>query len=73
MDEDQLYVTTPPYAPPRRSVQTVSGEWLAEQLAQIPQKRDIWRAALLGTLTGAAIVIAWIELIHRLCLWHPVP
>jgi hypothetical protein len=26
------------------------------------------RAALLGTLTAAAIVIAWIEVIHQVCL-----
>jgi hypothetical protein len=68
MDEDQLYVITSAHAPPRRGVETVSGEWLAEQLEQIPRKWDVRRAALLGTLTGAAIVIAWIEVVHRVCL-----
>jgi len=28
----------------------------------------VWRAALLGTLTGAAVVIAWIEVVHRASL-----
>jgi hypothetical protein len=35
---------------------------IAGRLAQLPTRLDVWRAALLGTLTGAAIVIAWIEL-----------
>jgi len=29
----------------------------------------VGRAALLGTLTAAAIVIAWIEMIHWVCLY----
>ena len=61
----------PPGGPdyrPRPVTVTVSAEGLAERLAQLPTWRDVWRAALLGTLTGAAIVIAWIELIHRVRL-----
>jgi hypothetical protein len=34
----------------------------------LEEARRMARAALLGTLPGAAIVIAWIELIHRICL-----
>jgi len=63
MGEDQLYVNTPPYKP-RRVLETVSIEWLATYFEQLPTRSDMWRAALLGTLTGAAIVIGWIELIH---------
>jgi hypothetical protein len=37
-------------------------------LEQVSTRRDVWGAALLGTLTGAEIVIAWIELVHRICL-----
>ena len=67
MDEDQLYIREPPYKP-RRVLETASIEWLATSLDELSTRRDVWRAALLGTLTGAAIVIAWIELIHRVCL-----
>jgi hypothetical protein len=42
---------------------------IAECLAQLPTPLDVWRGALLGTLAGAAIVIARIELVHRVCLW----
>jgi hypothetical protein len=35
---------------------------------ELSTRRDVWRAALLGTLTGAAIVIAWIEVVHRASL-----
>jgi hypothetical protein len=60
-------VHEPPYKP-RWVLETVSIEWLATRLEELSRKREVWRAALLGTLTGAAIVIAWIELIHRACL-----
>jgi hypothetical protein len=40
MDEDQLYVVTPPHRPPRRVPDAVSGEWLAEKLDQIPTRKD---------------------------------
>ena len=43
-------------------------EWLATYLERLPTRRDVWRAALLGTLTGAAVVIAWIEVVHRASL-----
>jgi hypothetical protein len=68
MDEDQLYIREPPYKPPRRVPETVSMEWLAMHLEQLRTRRDVWRAALLGTLTGAAIVIGWLEVVHRICL-----
>jgi len=45
----------------------LSIEWLATYLEQ-RLTQDVWRAALLGTLTGAAIVIAWIEVVHRASL-----
>ena len=67
MDEDQLYVRESPYKP-RRVLETASIEWLATYLEQLPTRRDMWRAGLLGTLTGAALVIAWIEVVHRACL-----
>jgi hypothetical protein len=44
MDEDQLYITTPSHSPPRR-VDTVSGEWLAERLAELPTRTQMYRLA----------------------------
>ena len=67
MDEDQLDIRDPPYKP-RRVLETASIEWLATYLEQLPTRRDMRRAAMLGTLTGAAIVIGWIEVVHRVCL-----
>jgi trans-aconitate methyltransferase len=67
IDEDQLYVDAPPYRP-RPVTEMIPADPVAERLAQLPTRLDVWRAALLGTLTGAAIVIAWIEVIHRVCL-----
>jgi hypothetical protein len=62
MDEDQLYVVAPPQSPPRRVPDTVSGEWLAEKLDQIPTRKEIYRVALLGVTTGACLVqcLAWL-------------
>jgi hypothetical protein len=65
MDEDQLYVTSPPYRP-RPVTEMVLADPIAERLSRL--RLDVWRAALLGTLAGAALVIGWIELIHRVCL-----
>jgi hypothetical protein len=63
----QLYEPWPPYRP-RQIIETVPADPIAERLAQLPTRLDMWRAALLGTLTGAALVITWIELVHRVCL-----
>ena len=69
-DEDQLSTQESLYKPPRgRVLETASIEWLATYLEQLPTRRDVGRAALLGTLTAAAIVIAWIEMIHWVCLY----
>jgi hypothetical protein len=62
-----VYIREPPYKP-RRVLETCSIEWLAPYLEQLLTWRDVWRAALLGTLTGAAVVIAWIEVVHRASL-----
>ena len=62
MDEDQLYITTPPHRPPRRAADTVATEWLAEKLDQIPTRKEMYRAVLLGVMTGACLVqcLAWL-------------
>jgi hypothetical protein len=62
MDEDQLYVVSPPHNPSRRVPDTVSGEWLAERLAELPTRKEIYRVALLGVATGACLVqcLAWL-------------
>jgi hypothetical protein len=40
---------------------TVSGEWLAEKLDQIPTRKQMYRVALLATATGALVqCLAWI-------------
>ena len=51
MDEDQLTYGNLRYKP-RRVLETASIESLATYLEQLPTRRDVWRAALLGTLTG---------------------
>ena len=51
MDEDQLYIRESPYKP-RRVLETASIESLATYLEQLPTRQDVWRAALLGVLTG---------------------
>ena len=53
MDEDQLYVVAPLHTPPRRVPDTVSGEWLAERLAELPTRKQMYRAVLLGTTAGS--------------------
>ena len=63
MDEDQLYVVAPPQSTPRRVPDTVvSGEWLAERLAELPTRKEMYRAVLLGVATGACLVqcLAWL-------------
>ena len=67
MDQDQLDITGSPYRP-RPVTEMIPADPIAGPLAQAPTRLDVWRAALLGTLTGATLVIAWIELIHRVCL-----
>jgi hypothetical protein len=57
----------PPYRP-QPVTEMIPAAPIAERLVQLPTRLDVWRAALVGTLTGAAIVIAWIELVHRVCL-----
>jgi type II secretory pathway component PulL len=55
-DEDHRYAH-------RRSVAVmVSAEGIAERLAQLPTRKEMWRAVLLGTTTGACLVhcLAWI-------------
>jgi hypothetical protein len=43
-------------------------EFIMGQIAKLPTRRDVWRAALLGALTGAGLVIICIELFRRVCL-----
>jgi hypothetical protein len=50
MDEDQVYVTTP--YKPGRVLETASIEWPATYLEELSTRQDVWRAALVGTLTG---------------------
>jgi len=63
MDEDQLYIREPPHKPPRRvPPDMIAGEWLAERLEQLPTRKEMYRAVLLGVTTGACLVqcLAWI-------------
>jgi hypothetical protein len=48
-DEDQLYVETPP----QRVRVTISPDAIAARLAQLPTRKEMWRAVLLGVTTGA--------------------
>jgi hypothetical protein len=40
----------------------VSTQAIAERLAQLPTRKEMWRAVLLGTTTGACLVqcLAWL-------------
>jgi len=67
VDEDRFYIRKSPYKP-RRMLETVQSNGSRTHLEEVSRKRDVWHAALLGMLTGAAIVIAWIVLILRVCL-----
>jgi hypothetical protein len=62
MDEDQLYITTPPYAPPRHATEMVPADLILERLAQLPTRKEMYRAVLLGVTTGACLVqcLAWL-------------
>jgi hypothetical protein len=57
-DEDQLYVE----APPQRVRVTISPDAIAARLAQLPTRKEMWRAVLLGVTTGAGLVecLAWL-------------
>jgi len=67
MDEDQLYLH--PRNPPAANRQTFAGlspnEFIAERLAQMPTRQDLWRATLLGMLGGATLTISM-----ALAFWH---
>ena len=41
---------------------TISAEGLAERLAQLPTRKEMYRAVLLGVTTGACLVqcLAWL-------------
>jgi hypothetical protein len=67
MDEDQLYVDQPPFRP-RSATDMVPAESFVERLDRLPTRVEMWRAALLGALAGAGLVIIWIELVHQVCL-----
>jgi hypothetical protein len=47
---------------PRPVTVTISAEGLAERLAQLPTRKEMYRAVLLGVTTGACLVqcLAWL-------------
>jgi len=54
-DEDMLYfhpAATEPLSPRRQS----DTELIMARLAEMPTRQDLWRAAVIGMLGGAAIV-----------------
>jgi hypothetical protein len=57
-DEDQLYVEEPP----QRVRVTISPDVIGAHLAQLPTRKEMYRAILLGVTTGACLVqcLAWI-------------
>jgi hypothetical protein len=61
MDEDQLYIETPPYKPPP-IIGTIPADPIAERLAQLPTRKEMRRAVLLGVTIGAGLVqcLAWL-------------
>jgi hypothetical protein len=53
MDEDRLF--EPPLIPPPSPV-FVPTDPIVARLAELPTRKEIWRVALLATLTGAGLV-----------------
>jgi hypothetical protein len=57
-DEDQLCVETPP----QRVKVAISPDAIGARLAQLPTRKEMYRAVLLGVTTGACLAqcLAWL-------------
>jgi hypothetical protein len=62
MDEDQLYIEVPPYTPPRPVTDMLPADLIASRFAELPTRKEMYRAVLLGVTAGAGLVqcLAWL-------------
>jgi hypothetical protein len=59
---DDIHQPGDSYHRPRPVTVTISAEGLAERLAQLPTRKEMYRAVLLGVTTGACLMqcLAWL-------------
>jgi hypothetical protein len=59
---DDVHLPDAPDYRPRPVTVTVSAEGLGARLDQLPTRKEMWRAVLLGVTTGACLVqcLAWL-------------
>ena len=71
MDEDQLFLR--PAKPPPAGISedlyriTDDLDFLKAQLAQVPRRRELWRAVMLGMIIGAGVSVTLAEALSRAC------
>jgi hypothetical protein len=46
-------------------------DFIKVQLAYLPTRNEVWRAAMLGMIGGAVAAVTLIEAFSRSCLWTP--
>jgi hypothetical protein len=61
MDEDRLYIDVPPYTPACPVADMLPADLIASRLAELPTRKEMYRAVLLGVTVGAGLVqcLAW--------------
>ena len=72
MDEDQLFLRPADPALVGRARGDLSAivddlDFIKRQLAQLPTRNEVWRAAMLGMLGGAVAAVTMIEAFSRSC------
>jgi hypothetical protein len=71
MDEDQLFLS--PAKPPPAGTSEAEHQraddmdFIKAQLAQLPTRREVWQAAMLGMIGGAVAAVTLIEASARAC------
>jgi hypothetical protein len=71
MDEDQLFLRSAKAPPAGISEDlyriTDDLDFLKAQLAQVPRRRELWRAVMLGMIVGAGVSVTLAEALSRAC------
>jgi hypothetical protein len=71
MDEDQLFLrpADPPPAGIGEGTYRIADEFafIRAQLARLPTRNEVWRAAMLGMLGGAVAAVTLVEAFARAC------
>jgi hypothetical protein len=71
MDEDQLFLR--PAKPPPAGIDEHTYrimddlDFLKAQLAQVPRRRELWRAVVLGMIIGAGVSATLAQALSRAC------